>query len=155
MSQKAITDELNKVDTQGINLVCNSLGTHVANTGVSSVLFQYTLLEEIELNVDYTFTLYGTGAFRIHIGLPNDRGWNDPYSGRFVIPESKIFSFTGRLTSWNMGDEQTKKDNLALYSQSINATINKIKVERGNVIHPIWSPSPLDIRVSDDILILL
>lgn len=129
-------------DTQGVNLVLDS--DKIINNN-AYLIYRYNLSESFKLNTTYTVTVWGNIS--------------DPYSfssyiggGANYLTELKkisdgVYSGTASISMFNRpGDPDNM---LVLYTTHVNEnepyTIYKIKLERGTVTDPVWTPSPYDV----------
>lgn len=145
---------LSKVDkavemlNPGRNLV---LGSDVEYTNSSFAMHEYTLTEQIVLNETYTVTVWGSlgdgkTSFNAYVGTGYGAG------GYAQLNNVSDGVYTGILikTKW-MDEAQEKKANKILIYHlpssvsGVNSTINKIKIEHGEVYNTIWTPAPEDI----------
>ncbi len=147
MSQRAVTEAIAAGDTQGVNLV---LGSGVEYTNANYMTHIYALTEEIQLGETYTVTIWGKlgeGKKWFSAFISSD---SDPLGTLELIADG-VYKVTGKINAWKTGGGIIR-NLLRIYAleQSTPAasTITKIKMERGAVANPIWTPAPEDIVTS-------
>ena len=131
--------------TQGINLVLGS-GVEYSNTGYPTHV--YTLSEDLEYNTTYTVTLWGE--------LAADRtewsAWIDGGTYKF-IGLKKIADGVYRGTGTYPSGWPTTLNRKSIYMFPFpgttgiksTSTIKKLKIEKGSVEAPVWTPAPQDL----------
>lgn len=132
-------------DGDGKNLVLNSDVplSYDKNSGYNP---HWNLSEDIELNVPYTFTIWGNieneTQIKIHFGTwATD--WNS--IGKFKKTAEGVYQVSGALTKWS-GDGNYIHNILYVQvfaSANQSQEIYKVKLEKGDMGTP-WTPAPED-----------
>lgn len=156
VQNKVVTEALRN-PAQGVNLVLNS-GVEIRNNAY--LMNEFYLSEPFVNGEIYTITIWGElgeGKNNFHPYIGN--GSNSFSSSESVIEKQKDGIYSSVLTcrtQWSANADLEKLNILQIYvspaSVHSESIIHKIKVEKGAVENPIWTPAPEDsLELMDDV----
>lgn len=151
-----IADALDYTPAGGENLVLNSR-QEISNN--KYVLHKYELSERIELGQKYTVTIWGNlsdekTGFRIFVGTSAEGQVVDLV--KLTKIKDGVYTGTGSKQMWDNEDQSTNSNKVSIFpyphgTSNTNNTIHRIKLERGTVTNPVWTPAPEDVVVRSEL----
>ena len=149
-SVNGMTGDVTVEDTQGVNLLLDSDGKYQVD---KYQVANYRLSSPLVLNQAYTFTIWGDideeHGFYFYIGSAAMDGTSELKQ----ISEG-IYSVTHIFTNFvSLDDDKTIARIYAKNKDQLprDGNIKYVKIERGTVPNPVWTPAPEDIATHTDV----